>query len=40
MKATYTSLKAAADWEAYVQSLRAQYRLLPALQDEMRQARL
>jgi hypothetical protein len=40
MKAVYKSLNAVADWDAYLQSLRAQYRHLPALQDEMRQARL
>ena len=40
MQAVYKSLNAVADWDAYLQSLRAQYRQLPALQDEMRQARL
>jgi uncharacterized Zn finger protein len=40
MKAIYKALDAASDWEAYLQSLRAEYRHLPALQDEMRQARL
>ncbi len=40
MKAVYKSVNAHADWDAYLQSLRAQYRHLPALQDEMRQARL
>jgi uncharacterized Zn finger protein len=40
MKAVYKSLDAQSDWEAYLQSLRAEYRHLPALQDEMRQARL
>lgn len=34
------ALNAASDWEAYLQSLRLQYRHLPALQHEMRQARL
>jgi hypothetical protein len=40
MKAVYKSLNVISDWDAYLQSLRAQYRHLPALQDEMRQARL
>ncbi len=40
MKAVYKSIDAVADWDVYLQSLRAQYRQLPALQDEMRQARL
>jgi tetratricopeptide (TPR) repeat protein len=40
MKAVFKTLEAASDWDAYLQSLRAQYRHLPALQDEMRQARL
>ena len=40
MKAVYKALDAASDWEAYLQSLRDKYRHLPALQDEMRQARL
>jgi hypothetical protein len=40
MKAVYKALEAQSDWEAYLESLRAQYRHLPALQDEMRQARL
>jgi len=38
MKEAYKSLNAAADWDAYLQSLRAQYRHLPALQDEIRRA--
>jgi hypothetical protein len=40
MKAVYKSLKAVSDWVAYLESLRARYRHLPALQDEMGQARL
>jgi uncharacterized Zn finger protein len=40
MKAVYQSLDAASDWEAYLESLRVQFRHLPALQDELRQARL
>ena len=40
MKAAYKALDAQSDWDAYLQSLRAEYRHLPALQDEMRQARL
>jgi uncharacterized Zn finger protein len=40
MKAVYKALNAPSDWEAYLQALRAEYRHLPALQDEMRQARL
>jgi tetratricopeptide (TPR) repeat protein len=40
MKAVYKALQAPSDWETYLQSLRAQYRHLPALQDEIRQARL
>ena len=40
MKAVHKSLNAVSDWGAYLQSLRAQYRHLPALQDEMRQAHL
>jgi len=40
MKAVYKSLHAVSNWDAYLQSLRAQYRHLPALQDEMRQAGL
>jgi hypothetical protein len=40
MKAVYKSLNAVSDWVAYLESLRAQYRHLPALQDEMRQAHL
>jgi uncharacterized Zn finger protein len=40
MKAVYKALDAVSAWSAYVQSLRAEYRHLPALQDEMRQARL
>jgi uncharacterized Zn finger protein len=40
MKAVYKGLEAQSEWEAYLQSLRAEYRHLPALQDEMRQARL
>jgi uncharacterized Zn finger protein len=40
MKAAYKALDAASEWEAYLQALRAEYRHLPALQDEMRQARL
>jgi len=40
MKAIHTSLAAQPDWEAYLRSLRTTYRYLPALQDEMRRARL
>jgi uncharacterized Zn finger protein len=40
MKAVYKALDAQSDWDAYLQSLRVEYRHLPALQDEMRQARL
>jgi uncharacterized Zn finger protein len=40
MKAVYKALEAPSDWEAYLRSLRAEYRHLPALQDEMRRARL
>jgi uncharacterized Zn finger protein len=40
LKAVYKSLKTLSDWEAYLQSLRAQYRHLPALRDEINQARL
>jgi uncharacterized Zn finger protein len=40
VKAVYKALNAASDWEAYLQALRADHRHLPALQDEMRQARL
>ncbi|MGH8066230.1 MAG: SWIM zinc finger family protein [Candidatus Entotheonellia bacterium] len=40
MRAAYKALDAASDWDAYLQSLRLQHRHLPALQDEMRQARL
>jgi uncharacterized Zn finger protein len=40
MKAVYKSFNAVSNWEAYLQSLRAEYRHLPTLQDEMRQARL
>jgi hypothetical protein len=40
LKAVYQSLEVQSDCEAYLQLLRAQYRHLPALQDEMHQARL
>ena len=40
MKAVYKAIDAVADWDNYLQLLRAQYRHLPALQDEMRQGRL
>jgi uncharacterized Zn finger protein len=40
MKAVFKTLNVASDWDAYLESLRAQYRHLPALQDEMRQAHL
>jgi uncharacterized Zn finger protein len=40
LKAVYKSLEVLSDWEAYLQSLRAQYRHLPALQDEINQAHL
>jgi uncharacterized Zn finger protein len=40
MKAVHKSLNAVSDWGAYLQSLRAQHRHLPALQDEMRRAHL
>jgi hypothetical protein len=40
MKTVYKALEAQSEWAAYLQSLRAQYRHLPALQDEMRQAHL
>jgi uncharacterized Zn finger protein len=40
MKAVYRSLEAPSDWEAYLQSLRTEYRHLPALQDEIRRAHL
>ncbi len=40
VKALYKSLGAQSDWDAYLQSLRTQYAHLPALQDELRKARL
>jgi uncharacterized Zn finger protein len=40
VKGLYKSLSAQSDWDAYLQSLRTQYALLPALQDELRKARL
>jgi uncharacterized Zn finger protein len=40
IKALYTRLEASADWEAYVRTLRTHHAHLPALQDELRKARL
>ncbi len=40
VKKLYDRLNAQAEWEAYAQKLRAQYANLPALQDELRKARL
>lgn len=40
VKALYKRLEAQADWETYLRGLRAQYANLPALQDELRKARL
>lgn len=40
MKALYERLEARADWEAYLHGLREQYANLPALQDELRKAKL
>jgi hypothetical protein len=40
IKAVYQAVKAPSDWDAYLQALREEYRHLPALQDEIRQARL
>jgi uncharacterized Zn finger protein len=40
MKAVFKALNAVSNWDAYLQSLQVQCRHLPALQDEMRRARL
>ncbi|MGB7923523.1 MAG: DUF6880 family protein [Pyrinomonadaceae bacterium] len=40
VKTLYERLGAQSDWAAYLQALRTQYANLPALQDEMRKARL
>jgi hypothetical protein len=40
IKVMYQALKVPADWDDSLQELRAEYRHLPALQDELRQARL
>ncbi len=40
VKKLYDRAGAQAEWEAYLQELRAQYENLPALQDELRRARL
>ena len=40
VKALYARLNAQPDWAAYLQNLRTQYAQLPALQDELRKARL
>jgi uncharacterized Zn finger protein len=39
MQALYTRLKRPSDWQTYVQTLRRHYAHLPALQDELHQAR-
>jgi uncharacterized Zn finger protein len=39
-KQLYGRLRAKAEWESYVQSLRTRHRTLRALQDELQQARL
>lgn len=39
-KAVYESQNADSDWETYIKGLRSQYPNLPALQDELRKAKL
>lgn len=40
IKKLYERLKAPCEWDAYIQALRTQYARLPALQEELRRARL
>ena len=40
MKERYELLQAQSDWETYFQQLRSQYPNLPALQEELNEAKL